>query len=89
MHRTGINCTLYEAMFGKKLKVGLNSSSISHEARLGINLEEKLEKLKSTVNGTIHKKNQIFLKLEIQTEYAQTAWLHKNKMKGTRKKMLC
>ncbi|XP_018564473.2 KRAB-A domain-containing protein 2-like [Anoplophora glabripennis] len=47
-HHTGINCTPYEAMFGTKLKVGLKSSSIPHEALLDINSEEDLEKLLST-----------------------------------------
>ncbi|XP_053607024.1 KRAB-A domain-containing protein 2-like [Plodia interpunctella] len=49
-YHTGINGSPYEAMFGKRLKIGLKSSSIPNEALLDVNSEEDLEKLLSTNN---------------------------------------
>ena len=57
-HHTGINCTPYEAMLGTKMKVGLKSSSIPHEALLDINSEKDLEKLVST-GSTITERNLV------------------------------
>ncbi|CAG4960492.1 unnamed protein product [Colias eurytheme] len=69
-HHTGINCTPYEAMFGTKLKVGLKSSSIPHEALLDINSEEDLEKLLST-ESTITERNQVVVNENDQEESAK------------------
>ncbi|XP_067126039.1 KRAB-A domain-containing protein 2-like [Centruroides vittatus] len=43
-HHTDINCSLYEAMFGAKLKVGLKNF-IPNESLTNINMEGNLERL--------------------------------------------
>ncbi|CAG4935631.1 unnamed protein product [Colias eurytheme] len=57
-------------MFGTKLKVGLKSSSIPHEALLDINSEEDLEKLLST-ESTITERNQVVVNENDQEESAK------------------
>ncbi|CAG4947737.1 unnamed protein product [Colias eurytheme] len=57
-------------MFGTKLKVGLKSSSIPHEALLDINSEEDLEKLLST-ESTITERNQVVVNENDQVESAK------------------
>ncbi|KAJ8718885.1 hypothetical protein PYW07_016441 [Mythimna separata] len=69
-HHTGINCTPFEAMFGTKLKVGLKSSSIPHEALLDINSKEDLEK-RLSIESTIAERNLVVVTENDQEESAE------------------